>query len=174
MTTWNRRWLLLAGVSAVVFVASVWSLTHRSASGSARSPIPGFGEIAVRVEPGDGRDSLVWCLLAALDSMQRNRGLMEVTDLRGYPGMAFVYQEDVDNAFYMRNTPTPLTIAWISAAGRVVTINDMAPCADREGCPLYEPDGPYRVAIEVPTGTLADLGITPAATVEVGGSCAAG
>ena len=30
---------------------------------------------------------------------------MEVTDLQGYSGMVFVYDEDVANGFYMRNTP---------------------------------------------------------------------
>ena len=81
---------------------------------------------------------------------------MEVTDLQGYSGMAFVYEEDVQNAFYMRNTPMPLSIAWIAADGSVVTITDMEPCEDRDGCPSYAPSGPYRYAIEVPQGDLAD------------------
>ena len=77
---------------------------------------------------------------------------MEVTDLQGYSGMAFVYEEDVQNSFYMRNTPMPLSIAWIAADGSVVTITDMEPCEDRDGCPSYAPAGPYRYAIEVPQG----------------------
>ena len=85
---------------------------------------------------------------------------MEVTDLQGYSGMVFVYDEDVAGGFYMRNTPTPLSIAWIAADGEVVTITDMEPCEDREGCPTYSPDGPYRYAIETFQGDLDDLGIT--------------
>ena len=72
----------------------------------------------------------------------------------------------------MRNTPTPLSIAWVAADGEVVSIEDMAPCEDREGCPTYSPDGPYRYAIETFQGDLADFGITEAATVTVGGRCA--
>ena len=171
MIVWVRRhgWLLLAGVCGVVFAGSVWAITHQS--GTARRGVPGFGEIAVHVDPGAGRSSLAWCLLAALDSPHRSRGLMEVTDLGDYPGMAFVYDQDVENDFYMRNTPTPLSIAWITAAGRVLTITDMAPCADRAGCPLYAAGGRYRYAIEVPQGTLGDLGITADASVTVGGRC---
>ena len=108
----------------------------------------------------------------ALDAQQRGRGLMEVTDLQGYSGMVFVYEEDVANGFYMRNTPTPLSIAWVAVDGGVVTITDMAPCEDRDGCPTYSPDGPYRYAIETFQGDLTDLGITEAATVSVGGRCA--
>lgn len=138
----------------------------------ARVPLDGFDEIAVAVRPTDGRDVLAWCLLAARTAEQRARGLMEVTDLQGYSGMAFLYDTDVSNGFYMRNTPTPLSIAWIDAAGSLVSTADMAPCADRDGCPTYEPSGSYRTAIEVFQGGLAALGITEGAAVTVGGSCA--
>jgi uncharacterized membrane protein (UPF0127 family) len=133
--------------------------------------LEGFDEVALSVDPGDGQ-VLLWCLLAALSDQQRARGLMEVTDLRGYSGMAFVYAEDVQSSFYMRNTPTPLSIAWISADGEVVDTADMEPCEDREGCPLYTPDGLYRYAIEVPQGRLENLGIKEGSQVTVGGACA--
>lgn len=138
----------------------------------ARVPLEGFDEIAVTVAPAGGGDLLSWCLLAALRAEQRARGLMGVTDLQGYSGMAFVYDTDVTNAFYMRNTPTPLSIAWIDNAGGVVSTADMAPCEDRDDCPLYPPAGPYRTAIEVFQGGLDELGITEGATVSVGGACA--
>ena len=80
---------------------------------------------------------------------------MEVTDLQGYSGMAFVYDEDVAERLLHAQHPTPLSIAWIAADGAVVTIADMAPCEDRDGCPTYAPDGPYRYAIEVFQGDLA-------------------
>ena len=134
--------------------------------------LEGFDEVALRVQAADG-SFLAWCLLAALNAQQRAQGLMEVTDLQGYSGMAFVYEDDVQNAFHMRDTPMPLSIAWVAADGSVVTIADMEPCAaDDDACPTYAPTGPYRYAIEVPQGGLAELGITEGATVGVGGSCA--
>ena len=138
----------------------------------ARVPLEGFDEVAVSVHPADGSSWLAWCLLAARTAEQRSRGLMGVTDLQGYSGMAFLYEEDVTNAFYMRNTPTPLSIAWVAADGRLVSTADMAPCADRDDCPTYPPAGPYRTAIEVFQGGLDDLGITEGATIVVGGACA--
>jgi uncharacterized membrane protein (UPF0127 family) len=137
-----------------------------------RVPLDGFDEVAVSVQPAGGGGFLSWCLLAARSAEQRSRGLMQVTDLQGYSGMAFLYDTDVSNTFYMRNTPTPLSIAWIDAAGAVVSMADMAPCDDRDDCPRYEPAGPYRSAIEVFQGGLPDLGVTPGARVLVGGSCA--
>jgi uncharacterized membrane protein (UPF0127 family) len=134
--------------------------------------LDGFGEVAITVEPADGSDLLTWCLLAARDAQQRARGLMEVTDLQGYSGMVFVYEEDVSNNFYMRNTPTPLSIAWVAADGEVVTIEDMEPCGDRDDCPTYSPGRDYRVAIEAFQGDLDDLGITEDARLAVGGTCA--
>lgn len=137
-----------------------------------RVPIPGFAEVAITVDPPGERGLLAWCLLAALTAEQRNRGLMEVTDLQGYPGMAFLYEEPVLNAFYMRNTPMPLSIAWIDGDGALVSTADMVPCEDRGGCPIYAPAGPYRTAIEVPQGRLPELGIAEGAVVHVGGACA--
>ena len=136
-----------------------------------RTLLDGFDEMAITVQPAGGGDSLFWCLLAALTAEQRERGLMEVTDLGGYSGMVFVYDFDSTNSFYMRNTPTPLSIAWVALDGRVVSIKDMAPCEDRDGCPTYGSGGTYRYAIEVFQGDLLDLGITEDATVTVGGSC---
>ncbi|MDP1819430.1 MAG: DUF192 domain-containing protein [Acidimicrobiales bacterium] len=137
-----------------------------------RVPIDGFSEVAIAVEPADGEGLLAWCLLAAMDAAERSRGLMEVTDLQGYSGMAFVYGEEQANGFYMRNTPMPLSIAWIDRSGKVVSTADMAPCENRDDCPTYPPAGPYRLAVEVPQGQLDDLGITPGATVTVAGDCA--
>lgn len=138
----------------------------------ARVPLDGFSELAISVEPPSGGELLSWCLLAALNAQQRSRGLMEVTDLQGYSGMVFVYAEDSKNRFYMRNTPMPLSIAWVDADGGIVSTADMAPCKDREGCPLYPSAGAYRMAIEVPQGELGSLGIVRGARVTVSGGSA--
>jgi len=138
----------------------------------AREILDGFDEIAITVRPADGSALLAWCLLAALQAEQRARGLMEVTDLKGYPGMLFLYDTDVQSAFWMRNTPMPLSIAWFDADGNLVSTSDMAPCDDRDDCPIYGSAGPYRSAIEVPQGELAGLGIGAGATISIGGTCA--
>ena len=143
-----------------------------------RELLDGFGEVAIAITNPDGSVK-GWCVLLA---EQRQRGLMEVTDLAGYAGMLFVWADDSSSSFYMRNTPTPLSIAWIDAVGRIVSTDDMEPCGDIPTCPLYTPEGSYRFALEVPKGHAArpgagrargaDLGLVEGATLKVGGDCA--
>jgi hypothetical protein len=164
-----RRNLILGVLGAVVGVAAIVAIvllvTRDSGSGShtsaTQTPLDGFGDTHVTVETSS--DTLAWCMLLASTEAQRNRGLMQVTDptLGGFDGIVFRFDSDTNDAFYMRNTPMPLSIAFISSDGDVVSTTDMAPCEDRAGCPLYHADAPYRTAIEVPQGQLGRLGIAP-------------
>jgi uncharacterized membrane protein (UPF0127 family) len=126
-----------------------------------RAPLAGFGEVAAVITGADGEPCEV-CLLAALTTDQRARGLMEVTDpaLGGYDGMVFAFETDVTSGFWMRNTPMPLSIAYFDADGVLVSQADMAPCPPETAtCPSYPADGPFRYAVEVPQGRLADIGV---------------
>lgn len=136
----------------------------------------GFGEVAVAITAPDGTVT-GWCVLVAASAEQRSRGLMEVTDLGGYAGMVFVYDEDSSGGYWMRNTPLPLSIGWFDAAGELVSVADMDPCPDTAAdhqCPVHEPDGPYRFALEVPRGDLERMGVTDGSRLALGGSCATG
>ncbi len=134
--------------------------------------IPGFGEVAVRIE-ADGRpfSPAELCALLAATERQRSRGLMQVTDLEGYVGMVFRFSGDSRSAFYMRNTPMPLSIAFFAADGTFVSSADMAPCPDQPDCPTYGAEGPYRFALEVPKGRLAELGVGPGSRLVLSGAC---
>ena len=101
-------------------------------------------------------------------------GLMEVTDpdLAGHDGMVFVYDEDTTGAFWMRNTPMPLSIAYVDAGGAAgVDHGHGAVPRTRRTARSYPAAGPYRYAVEVPQGRLDDLGITASARLRVGGAC---
>jgi uncharacterized membrane protein (UPF0127 family) len=142
-----------------------------SAGSADRTPLPDTGEAAISITAADGSQEAC-CVLVASTEEQRQRGLMEVTDLGGYNGMLFVWDEDVDGGFWMRNTPTPLSIAWFDADGDFVSATDMAPCADDEtDCPVYPPEGPYRFALEVFQGDLDAFGVGPGSRLSVGGAC---
>ena len=134
-----------------------------------RVPLAGFGETVITVRSAQG-SVFSWCLLLAANAAQRARGLMQVTDpnLGGYSGMLFRFDSNTDhvaNYFYMRNTPMPLSIAFLDSTGGVVSTADMAPCDDIAGCPEYHAAAPYRSTIEVPQGRLASLGIEPGSTI---------
>lgn len=92
-----------------------------------------------------------WEVAVATDRDQRAQGLMGVTDLGGLDGMLFVWDEDAASAFVMRDTLLPLDIAFFAADGTLVDLLSMEPCV-AEPCERYQPSGPYRYALEAPTG----------------------
>jgi hypothetical protein len=133
-----------------------------------RTPLRGFGEVAVSLTTPDG-EICELCLMAATSGDQRERGLMEVTDedLGGYDGMLFEYPGPIEGSFWMRNTPQPLSIAFFDSQGKLVSTADMAPCGDDATCPTYPAKGSFEYAIEVPQGMLDEAGAVDGATLHI-------
>lgn len=140
-----------------------------------RTPLPGFDEVAIEVTRVDGQ-VVSWCLLLADTPERRQRGLMTVTDpaLGGYDGMLFRFDGPTEVGFWMRNTPQPLSIAYVGEDGRLVSTAEMVPCEDSPDCPGYPAAGPYRWAVEVPVaaGGVAALGLLDGAVLrDLGRPC---
>lgn len=57
----------------------------------------------------------------------RSRGLMRRPGLLLDHGMLFVYPDERPRSFWMRDTPLPLSIAYIGEQGQIVHIADMKP-----------------------------------------------
>ena len=57
----------------------------------------------------------------------RSQGLMQRTQLCADCGMLFVFPEAGRHAFWMKNTPLPLSIAFIAADGTILNIEEMQP-----------------------------------------------
>jgi uncharacterized protein len=137
---------------------------------SVPSALPqGFTTIEARITAADGEVCEV-CLWLADTDEERGRGLMGVTDLGPAGGMAFVFDPATTGAFYMFQTPTPLSIAWFGEDGRWVGSADMAPCMDATParCELYSPDGAaYTVAVETFEDDLEALLLVEGSTIEL-------
>lgn len=134
----------------------------------------GYGEIAFTIGPAGGpaAGAAQRCALLAETDQQQAKGLMGRRDLAGYDAMVFRFAFDGIGAFYMRNVPVGLSIAWFASNGRFVSSTAMSPCPDQEGCPTYAPTGPYRFAVEVLEGGLGRLGIGEGSVLSLGGPCA--
>ena len=77
-------------------------------------------------------------------------GLMERTALAEDSGMLFVYPEEREMSFWMKNTLIPLSIAFMDSEGRIVDIQDMKPLDDTP--PHYVSAQPAQYALEVNKG----------------------
>src|SRR4051794_12099990 len=137
-------------------IGSGWTATARG-----RHVLAGFGQVAATITTGDGRVCHL-CLLAAQSRDQWSRGLMGVTDpkLGGHDGMVFTGADSVTGSFWMRDTPQPLAVAYYDADGRFVSAAEMAPCGHAASCRQYPAGGPFRSAVEVPSGRLSSVGAT--------------
>ena len=89
---------------------------------------------------------------------ERQRGLMDRTELGEECGMLFVFEEDRTSGFWMKNTLIPLDIAYIDADARIVSIMRMIPC-EEDPCPTYDPNDAYRYALEVSADSFEAWGV---------------
>ena len=169
--------LLLMVVSAVGCGSGVspneQSQQQSVASVEASLRARGLTKVTLRIRHADGtiEEHCVWL---ADSELERQRGLMEVSDptIGGADAMVFVFDVDSTRAFWMKATPLPLSIAWIDSEGAVVATADMDPCAKAtDSCPQSPPPRPYRMAIEMAQGRLQDWGIEPGAEVTLAQAC---
>ncbi len=158
--------LLVAGCSSgSTAVEQPAGTSAPSATAAAVAP-EGFPTSTLTVTRPDGTTAELSVLVADTQAL-RTRGLMDVTDpgLGGHDAMVFVFAADTANAFWMKDTLLPLSIAWFGADGSFVDRADMPPCAPGTDCPTYASSGPYRYAVEVPLGGLEGLGLVEGSTV---------
>jgi uncharacterized membrane protein (UPF0127 family) len=85
-------------------------------------------------------------------------GLMERETLPAEAGMVFLFDEDHQGGFYMKNTLIPLSIAFFGADGDILAVLDMDPCT-AEPCEIYDPGVAYRGALEVNQGFYVERGV---------------
>jgi uncharacterized membrane protein (UPF0127 family) len=93
----------------------------------------------------------------------RRTGLMGRQKLGTNEGMIFVFEQPDSQCFWMRNTPIPLSIAFIADDGTIVNIDDMKPETDDAHCSKK----PVRYALEMDQGWFASHGI--AAGIKIDG-----
>lgn len=110
----------------------------------------------VEVVAGDGTVHRVQVRVARTPE-ERAHGLMEVPALPDGAGMWFVYDEDRDGGFWMKNTLVALDITYVGEDQRIVDVVTAEPCT-ADPCPSYPPDAPYRHVLEVPAGWLDEVG----------------
>jgi uncharacterized membrane protein (UPF0127 family) len=79
---------------------------------------------------------------------ERALGLMGRVSLAPDTGMLFIYPDEAVRSFWMKNTPLPLSIAYISRAGRIVHLAELAPLSEDPVPSLH----PTMYALEMEAG----------------------
>jgi uncharacterized membrane protein (UPF0127 family) len=93
---------------------------------------------------------------------QRQTGLMNRFSLKPDHGMLFVFEQAEPLSFWMRNTYIALSIAFISADGTILNVEDMQPQTDDP----HWSKGAARYALEMKKGWFAERGIVAGNRVE--------
>ena len=88
--------------------------------------------------------------IAATDET-RQKGLMFREKMAKNDGMLFVFNELAYHSMWMRNTPLPLSVAFVDESGRIVSIHDMEPFTET----THQAAGPARYALEMNRGWFA-------------------
>lgn len=91
----------------------------------------------------------------ATSAQERNWGFMERKHIPDGTGMLFVFENDARRNFWMRNTPHPLTIAYIGSDGIIYDLIDMTPYSEAP----VKSSRSVRFALEVPQGWFYSNGI---------------
>ena len=94
---------------------------------------------------------------------ERRRGLMARESMPADHGMIFVFPEEEEQSFWMKNTLIPLDIIYLDEWGKVVSIKPMKP-RDLNG---VESDEPAMYAVEVNRGAAARAGVKVGDTLEI-------
>jgi len=87
----------------------------------------------------------------------RALGLMYRTKLDQYAGMYFIFKDDVQAGFWMKNCEIPLDLIFIDSTNKIIDIRaNVPPCKQLDPtqttCPSYVPKAPYRTVLEVNGG----------------------
>ena len=107
--------------------------------------------VPVTITRADGSSIIVQAEFARTEE-QRNHGFMERKNIPDGTGMLFIFDKEQTLSFWMKNTPHPLSIAYIDARGKIRNIYDMTPYSLS---PIKSTIS-CRYALEVPQGWYSD------------------
>ncbi len=150
----------MTAAQGAFLLAAALACTGRKAGGD-RPPPPEKPRVAV---VSGGREHEVVVELARTDA-ERERGLMFRDHLDRDQGMLFVFDEDSEHTFWMKNTLIPLDMIFIDGLGRIVGIVSRAEPLTL--APRSAP--PSRYVLEVVGGWAEEHGVKVGDTVRFRG-----
>lgn len=93
---------------------------------------------------------------------QRTQGLMGRAPLKADEGMLFVFPGDDIRCLWMRDTPSALAAAFVTANGVILNLAEMQPQTDTRHCSR----APARYALETATGWFSQRSVAAGAKIQ--------
>ncbi len=109
-------------------------------------------------------DNTVFQLQLAINPAEKQRGLMERTDLPADHGMLFVFPTAGKRSFWMHNTPLPLDIAYADSSG---VIREIYPLIPYNLNSVESQRDDIAIALEVNRGILRQHSIRPGSRINL-------
>jgi uncharacterized membrane protein (UPF0127 family) len=126
-----------------------------------RSGTNGYRQVNVEV------NGLVLIADIAANDEQKTKGLSVKNSLAENEAMLFVFDNEAQHAFWMKNMKFPIDIIWIGSDKKVVHIeHNLQPCSSELLCPLYKPVGDSLYVLETVAGFAERHGIAKGTPVD--------
>ena len=117
--------------------------------------------MTIFIEPKNEQTAIPFEVETAVTAQEQQRGFMQRKEIPDGTGMIFIYNRDEKLRFWMKDTPHPLSIAFIDSAGRIREIYDMQPFSLDITASTYS----VRYALEVAQGYFGRAGISAGDTL---------
>jgi uncharacterized protein len=149
-----RKYGLAAGAIVIAIAAVVLYIGLNSpTSADSRAMVLPVDPDPLIVATSHGERSFT--IEIADDPGERERGLMFREDMDDGHGMLFVFQDQRDVGFWMKNTPMPLDLLFIAQDGTVKAIKPGVSMSEA----VISPGVPVRFVLELKAGIAAKNGI---------------
>ena len=128
------------------------AITAISCTGTER---PKSAPITISIESKKTKTTIPIEVETAVTAQEQQRGFMHRKEIPDGTGMIFIFKRDEKLRFWMKDTPHPLSIAFIDSIGRIREIYDMQPFSLDITASTYS----VRYALEVAQGYFERAGI---------------
>ena len=161
--------LLTAAGTLAALVSACGAAPGKASGAAAATPTPAA---SAAPSPASGPraempSGAVYRLELALTPEEQTQGLMFRENLPDRTGMIFVFGQEADHHFWMKNTMIPLDMIWMDASGKVIFVSANTPPCKADPCPTYGPDAPARQVLEIAGGMAAKENIAVGSTLRL-------
>ena len=143
----------------VKYFAPLFCLTLLAFTGCRQPPTPTATLPTTRLTIGRN----TYILEIAQTEHDRDKGLMQRDSMPTDRGMIFIFADETERSFWMRNTRIPLDVLYVDSVGRIVSIHRMEPYVESG----TKSKGAAKYAIELNAGQAQAAGVLEGQSLQI-------